>query len=295
MASVCLAILVWLYVSGEQNMEVSREIPVNIKLPPDAILVEMQHPMLNVTFRGARSILQKVDFEKLQYSRDLSTNLQPGKITFIVSETDIPLPKFVSVTNILPQELTVVVDRMAEKELAVEPLLSGSPLDGFKVDGVSVSPSVVKVKGPAGVLKRSSKIGTQSVDLRGRNRSFFQKIGISALVKGQELDSVVEVYVRIREEVEEKVFEHHAIKVLQSVEHGWEVQLDPKEVAVSVGGNKEILNKLSAGEITVYLDLADLKPGLYELPLQYNAPKEVTVLKVLPATVKVKPKETRAS
>ena len=59
-ASICLAVLVWLYVSGEENMEVTREIPVNLKLPPDHVLVEINRPTLLATFRGTKSIMPKV-------------------------------------------------------------------------------------------------------------------------------------------------------------------------------------------------------------------------------------------
>ena len=129
------------------------------------------------------------------------------------------------------------------------------------------------------------------VDVTGRNRSFFQKIPLTSFIKGQEPETVVEVYVRIREEVEEKVFDNHPIKILQSADRGWEAVLDPSNVSVLVGGNKEILNKLMPSDITVFLDLADLKPGSYELPLQTKAPKDVTVLKITPSTIKVKAKE----
>ncbi len=294
-ASVCLAVLVWLYVSAEQNMEVTHEIPIHLKLPANTILVDINSPNLLATFRGAKSIVQKVEFDKIQYSRDLSGNAQPGKITFMVTENDIQLPKFISVTNLVPQEITMPIDPLAEKELAVEPVLTGSPVDGFKVDGVSVNPSIVKLKGPATILKRSSKIGTQSVDLAGRNRSFFQKVGVSSFLKGQEPDTVVEVYVRIREEVEEKVFDNHPVKILQSSSQGWEAKLDPEKATVLVGGNKEILAKLTAGEITLFLDLAELKPGAYELPLQSKSPKDVTILKTTPAIIKVKAKEVSAN
>ncbi len=291
-ASVCLAILVWLYVSGEQNTDMTRDIPIHLKLPPDYILVDINTPTLSATLRGAKSILQQLELEKLQYYRDLSASAQPGKITFLVSEADIPLPKFVSAVSMYPEEITLIVDRLAEKEMAVEPLLSGSPLEGFKVEGVSVNPSVAKVKGPATILKQSSKISTLPVDLTGRNRSFFQKASLRSLVKGQESETVVEVYVRIREEVEEKTFDNHPIKILESISQSWETVLDPQNASVVVGGNKEILNKLTAAEITLFLDLADLKPGSYELPIQAKAPKDITILKVNPTTVKVKTKET---
>jgi YbbR domain-containing protein len=272
-------------------MEITRDIPIQLKLPPDFVLVDINTSTLSATLRGAKSILQKAELEKIQYFRDLSDNAQPGKITFLVSESDLELPKFVSVVSMIPDEITLVIDRMAEKDLAVEPVLANSPVDGFKVEGVSVNPSVVKVKGPSTMLKRSTKIGTQPVDLTGRNRSFFQKVPIRSLVKGQESEIIVEVYVRIREEVEEKTFDNHPIKVLESVSQNWEVSLDPRTASVLVGGNKEVLNKLAPSEITLFLDLADLKPGEYELPVQSKAPKDMTVLKIIPATVKVRPKE----
>ncbi len=294
-SSVCLAILVWLYVSGEQNMDVVHEIPVQLKLPKDSLLVHISRPSLRVTLRGARSIVQNLDPEKIQYSRDVSSNIQPGNITFVVSEKDMILPKFVSAVNFMPSQITLSIDSVAEKELAVEPQLSGTPMEGFKVDGVSVSPASVRIKGPSTILKRSSKIGTQQVDLTGRNRSFFQKVGLSSISNGQESDILVEVYVRIREEVEQKTFENHPIKVLQSANQNWDTVLEPPKVKIVLGGNKEILSKITSSEITIFLDIADLKPGTYELPIQATAPKEVTILSITPANIKVQVKEIIAN
>ncbi len=290
-ASVCLAVLVWLYVSGEENTQLEHDIPVNVKLPQGFVLVQISSSAVKTTFRGAKSILQQMQTDEMQYSRDLRGQTQPGKITFLVSENDIPLPKFVTIANMYPKEITLSIDRIAEKELAVEPVLQGNPMDGFKVEGVSVNPSSVEVKGPAAVLRRSIKIGTLPVDLTGRNRSFFQKVRLSPIFSAQESDIAVEVYVRIREQVEEKVFDNHPIKVLQSLQVGWKAQLEPQTASVLLGGNKEMLSKLKPSEVTLFIDLADLKPGTYELPLQTKAPKEVTILKTTPEKVHVKIQE----
>ena len=65
------------------------------------------------------------------------------------------------------------------------------------------------------------------------------------------------------------------------------VSVTPPRVSVVVQGTPRTVEALDRGDVDVYADLTGLAPGRYNLPVKYEAPPGVTVLRVEPATLGV--------
>ena len=66
----------------------------------------------------------------------------------------------------------VVSGREVERELIVEPQLSGKPATGFEVKEVQVTPARVRVFGAASHVNAIEKAPTETISVEGRRESF---------------------------------------------------------------------------------------------------------------------------
>jgi YbbR domain-containing protein len=66
----------------------------------------------------------------------------------------------------------VVSGREVERELVVEPQLSGKPATGFEVKEVQVTPSRIRVSGAASHVNAIEKAPTETISVEGRRESF---------------------------------------------------------------------------------------------------------------------------
>jgi hypothetical protein len=66
----------------------------------------------------------------------------------------------------------VVSGREVERELVVEPQLSGRPATGFEVKEVQVIPSRIRVSGAASHVNAVEKAPTETISVEGRRESF---------------------------------------------------------------------------------------------------------------------------
>jgi hypothetical protein len=66
----------------------------------------------------------------------------------------------------------VVSGREVERELVVDPQLSGKPATGFEVKEVQVTPAKIRVIGAASHLNAIEKAPTETISVEGRRESF---------------------------------------------------------------------------------------------------------------------------
>ena len=66
----------------------------------------------------------------------------------------------------------VVSGREIEREITVEPSVEGKPAPTYEIKEVSVTPSRVRVTGPASSVNLLEKVLTQTISIEGRRESF---------------------------------------------------------------------------------------------------------------------------
>lgn len=290
-SALLLSVLIWFYVSGEENVEVTQEIPVKYMLHENCVVTNTSARIVRIGLRGPREIMKNIDFHKLFVAKNLSGVSEGGNVTFQVTERLINVPKYAAVTQIIPFEITVTVDKLIEKELAVQASLRDRPSEGFVVEKVEVNPSIVKVKGPEKYLSKISTVNTGRIDLTGRTKSFTQKVYVEPILDKYAPADPVEVTVTLKEQKEQKTFEKIPLGTLLVPAQKYTIGVNPATVTVSIAGPAETVSKTDAKNIKCYIDVQDLKAGEYELPVQTTTPKDVTVLRLTPTTVHVSLKE----
>lgn len=156
LVALFLAILLWMYVSNEQDPIVKQEfknVPLTaVKLADDYLVVEMPETV-TVFLQGNRSKLAGVRAKDIEAWVDAS-NVRLGDNTLPVQVTF--SRESVSVADIRPAWVKVKVDRSSRKQVPVKISITGKPEEGLLLEPV-FKPAEVTVTGPGEVLKLISQ------------------------------------------------------------------------------------------------------------------------------------------
>lgn len=164
--ALLMAVLLWLYVSNEQNPVTDlayNNVPLTVQGRPSGYVIQGVPETVNLRVKGSRNVigmLQKRDFTAyLQIPGDI----HPGQWKLPVQV--LPLPG-VEVVRITPREVQVQIDQIVSKNLPVVVNLKGDPVPGLRWGEPVLRPSQVVVQGPSQVLEKINEVSV-TVDVTG--------------------------------------------------------------------------------------------------------------------------------
>lgn len=282
LVSLFLAVGFWLYAGGKESVEVARSIPLKIETESGQFSiasrsVESVYVRLQAT-RGLLSVLSSVEITAFHQISGVS---QTGDYSFRLTPADIKVASDeIHVTGIFPETVTVTIDETITKKLSISPNFVGEPAYGYKVlsDKVEVDPNALLVEGPKAKLGILNSVNTEPIDLVGRSHSFRK---LARVVLEPDLrattDTIIDVFVPIREEYSDRLFEHVPVKPLGLPMHDSYVALQTKTLSFNLKGPKDELAHLAEAGIFVYADVTDLSNGVHELPAKFILPETVSL------------------
>ena len=168
--SICVAIILWLYVIDVQNPYISfnyRDISVdfiNTEVMEQHYLVFLEGEELDVTvkLRGRRNIITGIHNSSIK----ATVNLSGLKGLTGISEFSIPIQIDISVNpanaveivNQEPYSATVVVDKIVQIQVPIDVVTSGDPSDAYVIGEPIVSSVNASIKGPSSILANVNSI-----------------------------------------------------------------------------------------------------------------------------------------
>ena len=290
--SLVLAIGTWYYAVGEENIEVMRVIPLRIQMSSKQMTVsEISTKVVQVTLSAPRALIVNLASQDIQAVHKIGPEIKTaGEYSFRLEPSEISLPGFqIRVVKIAPEIMTVKVDELIIQKLEIEPDFVGEPAVGYKLlaDELRMDPNAILTQGPKGVLEKMKSAKTEPIDLVGRIRSFHRTVEVKLPPSVKPMsESLVNVYIPIREEFSEKEFKDVPVRILRSPAASGIVDLNPDKVTLVLRGSKLYLEKLVPGSLLAYVDLADLKKGDYDRPLQVVLPENVSLKDKGPIKIK---------
>ena len=291
--SLVLAIGTWYYAVGEENIEVTRVIPLKIQMASAQMTVsEISTKVVQVTLSAPRTLIVNLASQDIQAVHKIGSEIKTsGAYSFRLETSEIRVPNFqIRVIKIVPETVTVKLDELIVQKLEIQPDFIGEPAIGYKLltDELRMDPNAILTQGPKDVLAKMKSAKTEPVDLVGRIRSFHRtsEVKLPPGVKAMS-ESLVDVYIPIREEFGEKEFKDVPVRILRAPAASGVVDLSPDKVSFALKGSKLYLEKLTPETLLVYVDLGSLKKGNYELPLQVVLPENVNMKEKEPIKIKV--------
>ena len=124
-ASVVLAALIWLIVSGEQIVERGFRIPLEFSNLPSQLELAGDAPSLvDVRVRGSSGALGRLTPGELVAILDLR-QAKAGPRLFHLSGSDVRAPFGVDVVQVTPSSLAITCEPSASKQVSVSPVVEG--------------------------------------------------------------------------------------------------------------------------------------------------------------------------
>jgi YbbR domain-containing protein len=194
--SLFLAALLWVVVLGEQKVEVTIGVPLDLNFPADLFLVNDPTDQLEVRVRGPRTLVTSLA------SRDLRVSEIP--IKFVEGETTIPIrdefvrvPRGVQVVDVNPRRVRVVLEAAVEREVEIHPRIEGSPPEGYMVRRVTTIPPRVRMVGPNSELRRITRVRTLPISLTGQTASFSARVLLESVGRHVRLEDGAPIVVEV--------------------------------------------------------------------------------------------------
>jgi len=182
--SLAIAIVLWLIIVNYDNPYKTRTItgiPVEIVnedtiLSNDMIYSVVGNSTISVRVRAPRKTaeaLKASDFKATADFKDLYTLTNQVPITVTCSNSRVTADEI----TLLQQSLEIEIEDIETRIMEVQPVITGTPSDGYQVGTVTCSPSSVRVTAPVSFLDQISYVGVP-INVDGISQTMNQSVGL---------------------------------------------------------------------------------------------------------------------
>lgn len=177
--ALVFACILWFFVTGEQKLERSYAVPLELKNMPAGMMVANDIPsIVDVRISGPRTLLMNLQLQDIGIAVDLK-GLEPGLITLKRLEERLNLPGPLKVTRLSPSYVDVKLERVASKNVAVKPRLNGKPATGYRVAAVNIKPPQVMIEGSESEVAEIDGVVTEVLDISGLRETRRENVSLS--------------------------------------------------------------------------------------------------------------------
>ena len=171
LVSLCLAVFLWYFVVGEDQVDMNITVPIEIlNLPQDLVISNDFTKNIEVSIRGPRSLIKELANRHVTRPVDLS-KARPGTIVIKNDGSSIPFPRGISVLRVQPTNITFLVDQLITRKFPIHPVTEGEPAQGYVLDRIQVIPDSLKVTGAKTLLESEMALKTYVINLDGLDHS----------------------------------------------------------------------------------------------------------------------------
>ncbi|MBR5624697.1 hypothetical protein IKW72_06825 [bacterium] len=313
MISIGLSIFLWARykVSGSEEFQMDAEVVCNVSDPEKftafTCLTNTTEEInqVKLTVRCAKIDRAKVrpgDFALyLDFTAEKEQNvipsleLKPSMAQYMGPSAD--KDKF-TVMDVYPRRLRAVVDTIGDRSLPIRVDIKGTPGEGYAITQTNVSPSFITVKGPEELLSKMESLSTETLSVEGVNKDLDTLCSVVVPEKLNAHTRHVTVKLEISHEPKVVSLEKIAIARFGTPQGDKEVTFQPATVDLIMEVPVEDAEAFDPKSISPYVDVNNLAPADYTLPVKVLPPKVGNVKKIIPSEIEVsiqqKPKVPKA-
>lgn len=144
----------WYMVTISERLDAQIEVRLDYKnIPDNLIVMDGQINKVTVRIRGPQTLVRSINPQDMSQTINLSRVKKGINVIPLVPEKMEANIRAFEVLEVVPPRLTLEVDALVERSLPVKPILK-SPLTNsvLTVDGISVTPPSVTVRGPESLV-----------------------------------------------------------------------------------------------------------------------------------------------
>ncbi|HWI54377.1 MAG TPA: CdaR family protein [Desulfobacteria bacterium] len=172
--SLLVAVVLWVYVSNELNPTKEREfrdVGVDIRGVASNLAVSEMPGSVRVRVKASQDVISGLNAGSIEVFADLK-NVKMGKNLIPL---EVQAPAGVQVVDLKPQQATIKVEPLAEKQVPIKVRFKESPSKGYKVGTVQTKPDDVIVRGPKSIVDGVS-FAVVDIDITNKQKSFGETV-----------------------------------------------------------------------------------------------------------------------
>jgi len=180
LAALALSVILWVVVALEEPATHLEDVRLELSLAPTAALAQPLPPV-QALIAGPRGEFLKLGVSALVIRATIPDSAAGSHHRLAISPGDVELPRNVrvSVQEVLPREVDVVLDRRAQRTVPVAVRAVVEPESGYALDGpVTAVPAAVRVSGAISVLGGLDSIATEALQLKGVTGVFARTVAL---------------------------------------------------------------------------------------------------------------------
>lgn len=253
--SLFLAFVLWSSIVSRAPEVRWFTIPIEIMTGDDQVVVSSEQRRAEISLRGDTTVLNRISQEQLRAVVPVDQN-GPGRHTIVVVPAEIQgVPRGVTEIEIHGSGFEITLDRKETKLLPVEIQFSGDVSPGYKVENVTIQPTLVEVTGPASSFGEVEAIPTEHIEIGDVTDSFTRPV---KLVPPGKLLRAAPSSVRVDFEIVEiRVQQTINLAVIPS-QDGWTTE--PSEVQVTLEAPPSMGTRIRE-ELSTRVLVESLPPG----------------------------------
>jgi len=261
-ASLILAVMIWMYVRGEEKPVQVFTVPLEIEGIPRDLAVAGESPdSVTVRVRAPDATLKNLSPGRFEAKIVLS-DPKPGEMTIPLAGGDVRAPMGVEVLQVEPRSVALRLERRVTREVPIGVRVKGRVAAGFEYDGYTVRPDRVRVEGPEGIVSQVREALADVIDVTGRSANFETPVALAPDRSGVRIvdGAGVVAQVRVRPERITRVFTGIRLEPGFPTGSQHPVRLQPSSITVELKATRDVLDALDPAGIRAFLDLEGMNP-----------------------------------
>jgi hypothetical protein len=289
LVSLLLATSLWFLVAGEEKVDMTVQIPVEvINLPQHLEIANQMRTELDVTVTGPQALIRTLNRDVIR-TIDLA-QASAGPVVVENNIDSIPMPWGVRVLRIKPAELIFNLDKLVNKKLPIQAITTGQIPKGYTLISVMLEPSHITINGSEAILKNIEGLRTKPLNINGLTASTMThtELDISDEIANIIGQPAVTASIIIEEKMLHKAVSKIPIQI--SKEGSPEgLKLSSKTIKVhsiipfSVAQSTRQLRTL----FTANVNTTGLQPGTHKLKVQVAVAPNIKLLEIQPDLISV--------
>lgn len=287
--SLFFAVFLWYFVAGEDNVDMTVKVPVEvINLPQNLIVANEYKKELEVTVSGPRGLIRNMA-DEVSRTVDLSKATQ-GTVVIKNDNNSIPVPWGVQVLRTKPAEFILQLDKLIEKKLPIHAVTTGQIPKGYTLVSVLLEPPEITITASEAIIGKESVINTLPLDINGLTSSTITHTSLELTPEISELigHPVVTASIIIEEKQVHRLVKNIPI-TLPTGDDVPALKITPTTVAARLGIPFSLAQTTRDDRslLTATITATGLQPGSHTIKVLVKAVKGVKILEIEPPEVRV--------
>ncbi len=282
--SVVIAIALWVVVFGSRTIEITKEIPFEVTMSDDQILVDPVPEKISFRLTGPKAFLRSITGRIEDPIRANVKDLRTGVFTHRIYSDAIKLPLGVKVQSISPNVVQLHVEELKKKLVSVKLETTGEVGNGLKILRTEILPPQIRIKGPKNRISALTVLPTLPVDLSSIRETSIIPLALDFKSLGIDLDSPVpELNVEILGRGQAFRVKHVPIRIRTT----GKARTDDEEVTVIVRTDANENVKVDGDQVKAEIDVRDMPDGEFMKWVKVQLPEKVHLVRVIPPLTRV--------